>query len=238
VTSPPALPPQRRLAPRLLLVVVAFGVMLALIARGNLTPEMISGYHATLMEWRNANFPLTAVGFFLLYMILAAAPAPGIAILTLLGGYLFGAVVATMMVTVAATLGATGLFLLTRAGLGDRLFKHWQVGLAEGRLARVVAGLQANEFKTLYLLRLAPIVPFFLANTLPAFLGVRLRNFMFTTFTGILPGTALIALAGGGLGEVIAAGGKPEIGNLAPLLVSIPALLLGIVLAVRVLQRM
>lgn len=42
---------------------------------------------------------------------------------------------------------------------------------------------------------------------MPAFVGVRLRTYVVTTFLGILPGTAVYSLAGAGLGDVLDAGG-------------------------------
>jgi len=47
---------------------------------------------------------------------------------------------------------------------------------------------------------------FFVANVVPAFLGVRLRPYVLTTFIGIIPGTAVYAAVGAGIGEAFARG--------------------------------
>jgi uncharacterized membrane protein YdjX (TVP38/TMEM64 family) len=63
-------------------------------------------------------------------------------------------------------------------------------------------GFQENEISFLFLLRLVPALPFFVANLLPAFFGVKLFTYVWTTFLGILPGTAVYTSIGTGLGEV------------------------------------
>jgi uncharacterized membrane protein YdjX (TVP38/TMEM64 family) len=57
-------------------------------------------------------------------------------------------------------------------------------------------------------------VPFFLANLIPAALGVSLGRFALTTFFGILPGGVVYTWVGAGLGEVFARGETPNLGLL------------------------
>ena len=79
-------------------------------------------------------------------------------------------------------------------------------------MARIRDGLRENEVSYLLLMRLVPAIPFFLANLAPAFLGVGLRNFAFTTFFGIMPGSIVYTSVGSGLGEVFARGETPNLG--------------------------
>jgi len=64
----------------------------------------------------------------------------------------------------------------------------------------------------LFLIRLVPAVPFFIANLLPAFLEVPLYRFVVSTFLGIIPGAVVYTSVGAGLGEVFAAGETPNLG--------------------------
>ena len=64
----------------------------------------------------------------------------------------------------------------------------------------------------LFLIRLVPAVPFFIANLLPAFLEVPLHRFVISTFLGIIPGAVVYTSVGAGLGEVFAAGETPNLG--------------------------
>jgi hypothetical protein len=64
----------------------------------------------------------------------------------------------------------------------------------------------------LFLIRLVPAVPFFVANLMPAFLDVPLRRFVISTFFGIMPGAVVYTSVGAGLGEVFARGETPNLG--------------------------
>jgi len=64
----------------------------------------------------------------------------------------------------------------------------------------------------LFLMRLVPVVPFFVANLLPALVGVPLGRYVVTTFFGILPGALVYTSVGAGLGAVFAQGETPDLG--------------------------
>ena len=55
--------------------------------------------------------------------------------------------------------------------------------------------------------------PFSVVNLVPAFLGVRTRMYVATTFVGIVPGTAVYAFIGDGLNAVFAQGGRFSIAD-------------------------
>jgi len=103
------------------------------------------------------------------------------------------------------------------------------------------AGLRGNQWSVLLLMRLVPVVPFFLANLLPAFAGVRLWPFAATTMFGILPGALVFTAIGAGLGEVFARGETPDLGVVftAPVLLPLLGLaaLAALPLLVKVLRR-
>ena len=73
-------------------------------------------------------------------------------------------------------------------------------------------GLRDNELSVLFLMRLVPVVPFFVANLLPAIVGVPIRRFVISTFIGIIPGGVVFTSVGAGLGEVFAQGEVPNLG--------------------------
>lgn len=228
---PPGLPPRGAL---LALALVPFAAATLWWGVGDrLTPAALAESQAVLMEWRRAQGALAVVVFFAAVAVAALVSLPGIAVFTLAGGLLFGALWGTLIVVVAATLGATGLYLLARAGIGDALWRR----LEAGRGASFAAELKRNEIKALLLLRIAPVVPFFMANTLPAVMGVRPMRYAATTFAGLLPGTAAIALAGGTLSDLAASGGDVHLGTMGVLLIGVPMILLLSALAGRLLRR-
>ena len=82
---------------------------------------------------------------------------------------------------------------------------------SDGALKKLKTGLQENEISVLFLLRLVPAVPFFVANLLPALVGVKFVNFAFTTVLGIIPGAIVFTWIGVGLGEVFDRGESPDL---------------------------
>ena len=124
-----------------------------------------------------------------------AFSVPGAIWLTLAGGFLFGTVLAAGLTVFSATIGATLIFLAGRSSLGAML--HERAGPWLGRIDDEVA---KGEISFLLVMRLIPAVPFFIANLAPAFVNVRLGNFIWTTFVGIAPATAVISSVGSGLG--------------------------------------
>ena len=100
------------------------------------------------------------------------------------------------------------IFLAAKHGFGARFAEK----LAErgGPATRLQAALHDNEWSALMIMRLAPVVPFFLANLIPAFVGVRTSRFIITTFFGIIPGGLVITSIGAGLDTVFATGEMPD----------------------------
>jgi uncharacterized membrane protein YdjX (TVP38/TMEM64 family) len=183
----------------------------ALWAAGDfLSFETLARHRAALEAWRDAHYAAAALAFVGVYVAAVALSIPGAIWLTLAGGLLFGTAVGAALVAVAATTGATILFLAARAGLGEGLRRR-----AGGWLSRLGEGVRENEAAFMLTLRLVPAVPFFVANLAPAFLGVRPVTYVWTTFVGILPATVVFASVGAGLGAVIDRGERPDLGALS-----------------------
>jgi uncharacterized membrane protein YdjX (TVP38/TMEM64 family) len=163
--------------------------------------EALRTYRAELREFVGANPILAGLVYALAYVVVVAFSLPGGAVMTIAGGFLFGTVAATAITVVAATAGATVLFLVARTALGDPLRAR-----AGPWLRKMEAGFQENAASYLLVLRLVPLFPFFVVNVVPAFLGVSLRDYVLYTFVGIIPGTFVFASVGAGLDSVFAAG--------------------------------
>jgi uncharacterized membrane protein YdjX (TVP38/TMEM64 family) len=175
---------------------------------------------------------LAALAFIAIYAGAAALSIPGGSVLTLLAGFLFGPLWGTVYAVLGATLGATGIFLAARTALGDALRRR-----AGPFLRKFEEGFRRDAFYYLLFLRLVPVFPFWLVNLVPAFLGVTLATFVPATFIGIIPATAVFAGLGDGLGAVIDAGGKPDLGIALQPRVLLPLLALGILALVPVAVR-
>lgn len=206
------------------ITIAAVAVIGVVFLRDEVTFSALAENRDWLNGLRDANYPAFALGFVAAYALAVAFSLPGGLMITLAGGYLFGLFPGVLFNVVGATLGATALFLAVRAGLGDGLTKRLEA--YGGRMARIKAGLDENQWSMLFLIRLVPAVPFFVANLIPAVLNVPLSRFAISTFLGILPGAFVFTSLGSGLGEVFASGTEPDLGVIftAPVLVPLVGL--------------
>lgn len=202
---------------------------LALIAAGALTAfvlfheylsfSALAKHYETLIGWRDRHFALTVSVFVGVYVLAVAFSLPGAVWLSIAGGFMFGVVLGSVLVVFSATSGAILIFMAARTALGDTLRRT-----AGGWLARMEQGFRRGEVSYLLIMRLVPVVPFFIANIAPAFLGARPWTFAWTTLVGIIPGTVVYISLGAGLGEQLSRGEAPDLGVifewhiLAPLL--------------------
>jgi uncharacterized membrane protein YdjX (TVP38/TMEM64 family) len=170
------------------------------------TFDTLRDHRETLLAWVKDAGALAVLAFIVGYALVVAFSLPLGILMTLAAGFMFGPVLGTAYVVVAATIGSIAVFLAARSALGDFLRKR-----ASGFFTRMEAGFRRNEFSYLLFLRLVPVFPFWLVNIVPAFLGVSLRNYALATFFGIIPGTAVFAAVGNGLGAVFDQGQKPDL---------------------------
>lgn len=190
--------------------IAAIAAVGAFTLKDTLSFQALADNREALIAFRDANLALTIAAYMAIYIAVVAFSLPGATIATLAGGFLFGLSTGTVLTVAAATIGATLIFLAARWGLGEKLAA--KMDASEGKVKQLKKGLAENEISVLFLMRLVPAIPFFVANLLPALVGVKLRNFAFTTFFGIIPGTAVYTWVGAGLGEVFARGETPNLG--------------------------
>lgn len=149
---------------------------------------------------------LFAAAYATIYATFVALSLPQAVVLTIAGGLLFGAVAGGALAILGATVGAVLLFLLARSALGDSLVRRG------GRLVQAAReGLQRDGFHYLLAIRLIPVFPFWLVNLAAAVGGIRLVPYAAATLIGIAPGTFVFASVGAGIGDVLAAGGRPDL---------------------------
>lgn len=169
--------------------------------------DVVRAYRADLNAFVAAHRVIAAAIYMLVYIAAVALSLPVGLVLTLTGGFLFGALLATGLIAVAATIGATLLFLIARSTLGAALRAK-----AGPFLKKLEAGFRENAFSYLLVLRLVPVVPFSIVNLVPALLGVPLGIYFGATALGIVPGTFVFASFGAGLGQIFDEGGMVSVG--------------------------
>ena len=158
----------------------------------------LRAHHRDLAGFVGAHYAAALLLYAGIYILFVALSLPGAVWLTIVAGFLFGALPAAGITVVAATIGACLLFLAAKSSLGEYLHDH-----AGPWLQKVERGFGEDQWSYLLMMRLVPVVPFFIANLLPAFLGVSLGVFVVTTALGIIPGTLVYSFAGAGLGGLL-----------------------------------
>ena len=186
----------KRWIPLTLLLIAMAGFWLSGVGK-ELSTDSFFVHKDQIQTYINNHFIMALILYFLLYMGVVALSLPFASFLTMAGGFLFGFLTGTVLVAIAATIGATIIFIIAKGSLGKTLREK------AGPLYKKVE-TKMNDDATSYMLfmRLVPLFPFFLVNIIPALFNVRTRTYTLTTFFGILPGTAVLVNVGQSLGEV------------------------------------
>lgn len=187
----------RKLAP---LAVIAL-VLAAGYASGlhtYLSFEALSENKALIDGFVNDNFLLAMAAYLGIYILAVSVSFPGASFLTIAGGAIFGWAIGGTLTVIAATIGASIIFLVAKTSLGDYLAEK-----AGPRMAKLRTGFQEDSFNYLLTIRLAPIVPFWITNLAPALFGMALARYVLATFIGIIPGTYAYAFIGDQLGGAV-----------------------------------
>jgi uncharacterized membrane protein YdjX (TVP38/TMEM64 family) len=192
-----------------LIAIVVAGIVGAMTLGEHLNFDTLRDNREALLAFRDANFVGLALLFISIYIAIVAFSLPGAAVASVTGGFLFGLAAGTVFNMTAATIGASAIFLAARWGLGETLAAKFES--SEGTVKKLKDGLRSNEISVLLLIRLVPAVPFFVANLLPALVGVKFVNFVWTTAVGIIPGALVFTWIGVGLGEVFDRGENPDL---------------------------
>ncbi len=131
------------------------------------------------------------------YIVVTALSLPGAAVMTLVGGALFGILVGTVVISFASTIGATLAFLASRF-----LLRDWVQNKFKDRLKTINRGVEKDGPFYLFTLRLVPIFPFFVINLVMGLTPIRTGVYYLVSQIGMLPGTIVYVNAGTQLGQI------------------------------------
>jgi uncharacterized membrane protein YdjX (TVP38/TMEM64 family) len=218
-----------------ILVILGAALVGAVVLRDDLSFEALARHRDELLAYRDAHYLWSVLVFLAAYVAIVGLSLPGGTIATLTGGFLFGLFPGVLYNVLGAGTGAVLIFLAARSGFGEALSRKLEG--AGGRAARLQSGLRENEWSVLFLMRLVPLVPFFIANLIPALVGTSLWRFAVSTFLGIIPGALVFTSVGAGLGEVFARDEAPDLGVLFTPPVLLPLLGLAALAALPMLLR-
>jgi len=133
-----------------------------------------------------------AIAFIIIYIIATIFLIPGSA-LTLGAGLIFGVIKGTIFVSIGSVMGATVSFLIGRYFL--RTWVEKQIDTQPNFKAMDKAVAQQG-WKIVGLTRLSPLFPFVFLNYAFGVTQVSLRDFVFASWLGMLPGTVMYVYLG------------------------------------------
>ena len=116
----------------------------------------------------------------------------------LIGGFIFGKWIGTIVVTLSLSIGALCLYILAKfflyEFLKEKLFMKFK---------KLDLMFQKKQLLVMIIFRFVGIVPFFLANLLPVIFNINTKNYLLGTIIGIMPAIFIMVSLGSGINEAI-----------------------------------
>ena len=160
--------------------------------------EFIKENRLYFLELKNSNLFLISI-IFLFLTILWVFPFLGFGTpIALLGGFILGKWVGTIVVVFGLSIGATFLYVFGNYFLKDIIRDKFL-----NRFKLLEIKFKNSEFIYLLIYRFIGGVPWQLSCLLPTLFNVRISNFFFATFIGIIPQIFLAVSIGDGLEKII-----------------------------------
>ncbi len=178
-------------------IVAALGAFFVLDLGQYFTLEYLKSRQGEIDAWYAAHPSRTVLAYFVVYVLVTGLSLPGAAVMTLVGGAIFGVLWGTVIVSFASTLGATIAFLVSRFVLRDAVQRRF------GESLRAIdAGIERDGAFYLFTLRLVPAFPFFVINLAMGLTPIGTVTFFLVSQVGMLAGTVVYVNAGTQLAQV------------------------------------
>ena len=160
--------------------------------------EFIKENRLYFLKLKNSNLILISL-IFLLSTILWVFPFLGFGSpIALLGGFILGKWIGTIVVVFGLSIGATFLYIFGNYFLKDLIREKFL-----NRFKNLEAKFKNSEFTYLLIYRFIGGVPWQLSCLLPTLFNVKISNFFLATFIGIIPQIFLSVSIGEGLERII-----------------------------------
>ncbi|MEZ5537408.1 MAG: dihydrolipoyl dehydrogenase [Thiolinea sp.] len=183
--------------PIIAVLIAAFAAFFIFDLQQYLSLDYIKAQQGAFAAYYAENTFSTLLIFFIIYVAVTALSLPGAAIMTLLGGALFGLLTGVVVISFASTIGATLAFLVSRYLLRDTISARYP-----DKLKAINAGIEKEGALYLFALRLVPLFPFFLINLLMGITSFRTSTFYWVSQLGMLAGTIVYVYAGTQLAQL------------------------------------
>ena len=160
--------------------------------------DFIRENRSYFIDLKNSNLFLVFV-IFLILTIFWVFPFLGFGSpIALLGGFIFGKWIGTIVVVLGLSIGATFLYIFGNYFLKDLVRDKFL-----NKFKNLEIKFKNSEFLYLLIYRFVGGVPWQLSCLLPTIFNVKITNFFFATLIGIIPQIFLAVSIGSGLEKVI-----------------------------------
>ena len=161
--------------------------------------DFIRENRSFFLELKKSNLFLISI-IFLFLTILWVFPFLGFGSpIALLGGFIFGKWIGTIVVVLGLSIGATFLYIF-----GNFFLKELIRDKFLDRFKNLTNKFKKSEFIYLLIYRFIGGVPWQLSCLLPTIFNVKVSNFFFASLIGIIPQVFLVVSIGSGIDRVIA----------------------------------
>ena len=159
--------------------------------------EFIKNNRNYFIELRQSNLFFLASIFvlFTIVWVLAAGFGSPVAIFA---GFIFGKWIGTLLLVIGLSIGATFLYIFANFFLKEIIKEKFLE-----KYKNLDEKFKKSEFVYLLVYRLIGGIPFAISNVLPCIFNVKVLNFFWATFIGIIPSLFLICSVGSGLEKII-----------------------------------
>ena len=159
--------------------------------------EFIKNNRNYFYELRQSNLFLLGIIFVLFSIVWVFAAGFGTP-LALFAGFIFGKGFGLFFTLIGMTVGATLLYIFANFFLKEMIRDKFL-----SRFKSLEEKFKRSEFIYLLIYRLIGGIPFQIQNVLPCIFNVKIYNFFWSTFFGIIPSLFLVISIGSGLEEII-----------------------------------
>ncbi len=159
--------------------------------------ELIKANRDALDELKNSNIFFSSILFLLgtiLWVLLLGFGSP----VFLVGGFIFGKWLGTLLIVFGLSIGATFLYMFANFFFKDLVEKKFS-----SRFTNLTEKFKQNEFIFFLIYRFIGGIPFFISNILPTLFNIKVRNFFLGSIIGMTPQLFVGASLGAGLNKIL-----------------------------------
>lgn len=159
--------------------------------------ELIRENREVLENIKNSNIFLSSILFLLgtiIWVLLLGFGSP----VFLVGGFIFGKWLGTLIIVFGLSIGATFLYMFANYFLKDLIEEKFS-----SRFNNLTEKFKENEFTFFLIYRFIGGIPFFISNILPTIFNVKIRNFFLGSVIGMTPQLFVGASLGAGLNKIL-----------------------------------